>query len=85
MRWLLPMPPRWIYLMMCWREATISPASLILTETVLEPLFQELILQGELLHQPLQLLFPVLESPFLGGLVIELTPALLFLPVIKHA
>jgi hypothetical protein len=51
-----------------------------LAETVLEPLFQKLILQGELAHQPLQFLYPVLESPFLGGLVVKPAPAVLPLP-----
>ncbi len=48
---------------------------------MLEPPFQELILQGELPHQALQSLYPVLESPFLSGLVIELAPAVLLLSV----
>jgi len=52
---------------------------------VVEPPFQELILQGELPHQTLQSLYPVLESPFLCGLVIELAPAVLLLLVIKYA
>ena len=52
---------------------------------MLEPLFQELILQGELPQQALQFLYPVLESPFLGGLVVELAPAVLLLLVVKHA
>ena len=55
-----------------------------LAETVLEPLFQELILQGELPHQALQFLYPVLKSPFLGGLIIKLTPAVLLLPMVKQ-
>ena len=34
--------------------------------------------------QPLQLLYPVPESAFLGGLVIELAPAILPFPVVKQ-
>ncbi len=40
---------------------------------------------GELYRQPPQFLYPVAESPFLCGLVIELAPALLPLSVVKHA
>ena len=29
-------------------------------------------------------LYPVLESPFLGGLVVELAPVVLLLPVVKQ-
>jgi len=56
-----------------------------LAEAVLQPLFQELVLQGELTHQTLQFLYPVLESPFFSGLVVELAPAVLSLLVAKHA
>jgi hypothetical protein len=60
------------------------PVSLRLDEAVLKPPFQESILQGELPHQPLQLLYPVLESPLLGGFIVELTSTVLLLPVVKH-
>ena len=52
---------------------------------MLQPLFQEFIIQGEVTHESLQLLYPVLEIPFFGGLIVEFAPAVLPLPVVKHA
>jgi hypothetical protein len=57
---------------------------LILAEVVLEPLFQEFILQSKPAYQPLQLFYSILKGGFFCRLIVKLAPAVLFLPVVKQ-
>jgi hypothetical protein len=56
-----------------------------LIEAVLQPLFEEFILQSQPAYQSFQFLYPVLEGRFLGRLIVELASTILLLPVVQQA
>ncbi len=51
---------------------------------MLQPLFKELVLQGQSTHQPFELIDPILESSFLCKFVAKPAPGVLLLPVIEQ-